>query len=191
MEKQTLIQLTIDLYRLTLLFPKKEPLRFKIRELANEVLEGVLRMGDKDEYAKRSDLEVIHNLEVLESFFAVAKEQNWVSQDELLKVSLRYDNLRQELEDSGKQNTILLIPEPPVEKTKDFDNAHKNLQRQDKILGVLKEKGQAQVWELKMIFPEVSKRTLRRDFEYLFGRGLVERVGERNQTFYRLKESMV
>lgn len=191
MEKQTLIQLTCDLYRLTLLFPKKEPLRIKIRALADEVLEGILRLADKDEHASRYDLEVIRNLEVLESFFAVAKEQNWVSQEELLKVSLKYDNLRQELEDAGKQNAILPIPEPLTGGTTDFDNVRKNLQRQDKILGVLREKGQAQVWELKMIFPEVSKRTLRRDFEYLFSHGLVERVGERNQTYYRLKESVV
>ncbi len=195
MEKQTLIQLTCDLYKLTLLFPKKEPLRYKIRELADDILAGFLRITNKYEYTNRELSEEISpslkDLEILESFFAVAKEQNWVSQGELLKVSLKYDNLKQELEDVGKQNVVLPIPEPLTGGTTDFDNVRKNLQRQDKILGVLREKGQAQVWELKMVFPEVSKRTLRRDFEYLFGHGLVERVGERNQTFYRLKEAVV
>ncbi len=195
MEKKTLIQLTCDLYKLTLLFPKKEPLRYKIRELADDILAGFLRITNKYEYTNRELSEEISpslkDLEILESFFAVAKEQNWVSQGELLKVSLKYDNLKQELEDVGKQNVVLPIPEPLTGGTTDCDNVRKNLQRQDKILGVLREKGQAQVWELKMVFPEVSKRTLRRDFEYLFGHGLVERVGERNQTFYRLKEAVV
>ena len=49
------------------------------------------------------------------------------------------------------------------------------------------EKDKAQVWEFKKVFPKLTKRTLRRDFEKLLGQGLVERVGERNQTFYKLK----
>ena len=61
-------------------------------------------------------------------------------------------------------------------------------ERQEKILAVLKEKEKAQVWQIKQIFPQVSKRTLRRDFENLFKRGIIERIGERNETFYQLKE---
>jgi len=60
-------------------------------------------------------------------------------------------------------------------------------QRQEKILEILKEKGRAQVWEIQKIFPEVTKRTLRRDFEHMLAQGLIERIGERNETFYRLK----
>jgi predicted HTH transcriptional regulator len=59
--------------------------------------------------------------------------------------------------------------------------------RQEKILEILKEKGKAQVWELKQIFPEVSKRTLRRDFEQMLNQDLIERMGERNETFYQIK----
>jgi len=35
--------------------------------------------------------------------------------------------------------------------------------------------------------PNVSKRTLRRDFEFLLKQGIVERIGERNETFYKIK----
>ena len=52
---------------------------------------------------------------------------------------------------------------------------------------ILKEKGRAQVWEIKQIFPEVSKRTLRRDFEQMVNQGIIERMGERNDTFYQVK----
>ncbi len=65
---------------------------------------------------------------------------------------------------------------------------HRDLQdRQKKILDILKEKGSAQVKDFKEVFPNVSKRTLRRDFRNLMGQGLVERVGEKNNTFYQLK----
>jgi len=59
--------------------------------------------------------------------------------------------------------------------------------RQEKILDILKEKGKAQVWEVKKIFPQISKRTLRRDFELMFKQGIVQRMGEKNNTFYQIK----
>jgi DeoR/GlpR family transcriptional regulator of sugar metabolism len=59
--------------------------------------------------------------------------------------------------------------------------------RQEKILNLLKEKGRAQVWELKQIFPQTSKRTIRRDCECLLKEGMIQRMGERNNTFYQVK----
>ncbi len=43
---------------------------------------------------------------------------------------------------------------------------------------------------MKQVFPEVSKRTLRRDFENLLKQGIIERIGEKNDTFYQLKRSL-
>jgi predicted HTH transcriptional regulator len=59
--------------------------------------------------------------------------------------------------------------------------------RQNRIIEYLKEKGQAQVWEIQKIFPDISKRTIRRDFRSLLKQGLIERIGERNRTYYKLK----
>ena len=61
-------------------------------------------------------------------------------------------------------------------------------ERQKKILEILQEKRNAQVKDFKEIFPSVSKRTLRRDFRYLMEKGLVQRVGERNSTYYQLTD---
>ncbi len=43
---------------------------------------------------------------------------------------------------------------------------------------------------MKQVFPEVSKRTLRRDFENLLKQGIIEKIGEKNDTFYQLKRSL-
>ena len=59
--------------------------------------------------------------------------------------------------------------------------------RQSKIVEILQTKEKAQVWELQKILPEVTKRTLRRDLDDLLGRKLIERQGEWNAVFYRLK----
>ena len=81
MDKIFLIQLTNNLYRLTLLFPKKEPLRYKIRELADDILAN----------PSQSDFEVLNG------FFEVAKEQNWVRADEIFTLQKEYDILKGEL----------------------------------------------------------------------------------------------
>ena len=48
MDKNNLIEITKKLYQITLFFPKKEPLRYKIRELADDVLDNFLRTNSKN-----------------------------------------------------------------------------------------------------------------------------------------------
>ena len=59
--------------------------------------------------------------------------------------------------------------------------------RQKRILGILKDNGKIQTRQMKEIFPEKSKRTLQRDLEKLILKNLIEKKGERNDTFYQLK----
>lgn len=166
MDKEHLIELTKKVYRLTILFPKKEPLRYKIRELAAEIL------TKPDEY----------DFLALNSLFEVAKFQNWVNAGEILAIQSEYDNLR--------RVSSQIKPEKKRVEAEIQPLSAKNLaERQKRILTILKEKGRAQVWEIKEIFPGVSKRTLRRDFEFLLKQGEIERLGEKNNTFYQVKIS--
>lgn len=224
MDRVSLVNLTNNLYRLTLLFPKKEPLRYKIRELADDILAdltkeevaGKLREAgffleknrdQENRFAEASSGQMwlednlrwknlIKNLEVLDSFFEVAKTQNWVSAIEILRIQEEYKRIKIEIKKIIKRSLEIpqilekpgevrpsQIPERFVQiRTQQTLNA-----RQEKILAFLKEQGQAQVWQVKQILPEVTKRTLRRDFKYLLRQGLVERRGERNKIFYQLK----
>jgi len=173
MDKSFLVQITNELYRLTLLFPKKEPLRYKMRELADTILANSLT----------EDGSLSTDLEILDSYFEVAKSQDWVKSEEILNLQKEYSKLKEfSQKTESKNNDPIEIPpqlfqEPVLGASL----------RQEKILAVLKEKGRAQAWEIKQIFPQVSKRTIRRDFENLFKSGIVERMGERNDTFYRLR----
>ncbi|MDP2864335.1 MAG: DeoR family transcriptional regulator [bacterium] len=229
MNKDFLIQLTTNLYRLTLLFPKKEPLRYKIRELADNILADALRIAhcshaaNQSEYTNKTENcfpRILEDLEVLDSFFEVAEVQNWVSPAEALKLQQEYSKLKENLKtqanlvpvaqfrnilrkdlvasdlppqsggDCGENPQIVPFGKRVVKEDKSsfspFAAARVN-ERQQKILEILKEREKAQVWEIKKFFPEVSKRTLRRDFEFLLQEGAVERIGERNDTFYKLK----
>ncbi|MBI2574180.1 MAG: DeoR family transcriptional regulator, partial [Candidatus Wildermuthbacteria bacterium] len=61
--------------------------------------------------------------------------------------------------------------------------------RQNKILEILRTKEKAQVWELQKVLPEVTKRTLRRDLDDLLEKKYIERHGEWNAVFYRIKRN--
>jgi len=164
MDRDFLIQLTNNLYRLTLLFPKKEPLRYKIRELGDSIL---IKPSDKD-------------IEALDAYFEVAKAQNWVSPSDMLAIQGEYANLRGALKTAKPEKK----EDCPVAET-----ASERTGRQEKILNFLKENGRAQVWQMKQVLPEITKRTLRRDFEYMLEQGVIERMGENNNTFYQVKRS--
>src|SRR4030043_1077435 len=102
MDRDFLIQLTNSLYRLTLLFPKKEPLRYKMREIADDILANYLNpkkteSGSLRALTESGSLRALEGLEVLDAFFEVAKEQNWVSPEEILKLQENYSKLKDDL----------------------------------------------------------------------------------------------
>ena len=169
MDKNNLIELTNKVYKLTVLFPKKEPLRYKIREVADDILAY-----------NSSSKKLQENLGVLKKYFEVAKWQNWVSYFDILEIEKKYDKIEKGLLEIVEKPALPLKRNESVF-VKDLDN------RKEKILEILKEKERIQVWEVNEILSDVSKRTLRRDFEQLLKQGLVERIGEKNNTFYQLK----
>lgn len=186
MDKTNLIKLTINLYRLTLLFPKKEPLRYKVRELSNDILaNSVLILKTTSPKSKNSILEIQRHIDVLDAYLELAKSQNWVSPFDVLEIQKEYANVRRELNGLEESKTRVLMPEPASFVAEEESTQGKE-NRQDKILEFLRQRGRAQVGELQQVFPDISKRTLRRDFEFLLKQGIVERIGEKSSTFYRL-----
>ena len=190
MEKEYFIQLTKGVYRLTLLFPKKEPLRYKLRELAEEILANLILILKGNFHRSSNLVEGIENdLEVLDVYFEIAKDQNWVGPDDILEIQKEYSNIREEIEKVKKEEEK--NPQPEIKENPEKEKvAERNdiiNERQQKILEILREKGRAQVGQLVSVFPQVSKRTLRRDFRSLLKRGLIERIGEKNYTFYQMR----
>jgi DeoR/GlpR family transcriptional regulator of sugar metabolism len=49
----------------------------------------------------------------------------------------------------------------------------------------MKNGGKIQIQDIESSFPDVTKRTLRRDISYLVDNKLVKREGRANQTFYQ------
>lgn len=198
LDKNYLIQVTNNLYRLTLLFPKKEPLRYKMRELSDEVLANLISLSQETHYQTKFTL--VRNsakiIDILDGFLNVAKAQNWVKPFDLLSLQEEYSKIKEDLIKIERKEKDRK-PEKQDKKTEHesapvsgFKKQEKLVvsERQKKILKLLEEKGRGQVWEIKEILSDVSKRTLRRDFRDLLKQGLVERMGEKNNTFYTIKD---
>lgn len=215
MDSNNLVSITTNLYNLTLLFPKKDPLRFKMRELGNDILANA-NLIFKGKFEKSEDLilEIQRDLEVLNCFFEVVKNLNWVSIPQLLDVREEYIKIEEEIRkisvEKERQLKLNSIEKPKTslpEIKKDSDSSiiigDSNLEnseqkksrssrtpfldRKNKILEVLRERGKLQVGDMKEFFPDVSKRTLRRDFRYLVNTEKIERMGEKNETFYQVR----
>jgi hypothetical protein len=185
MDKENLIKITNKLYKLTLLFPQKEPLKYKIREIADDILADSVSNPKKGK-------EILKDIEILNNFFEVAKFQNWVKIKDILEIQEEYGRIKDSLKTEIEKPKIIHLPQA-MPRAREFMSSPRvetqmasNSNRKQKIIEILKEKDKIQVWEVKKIFPEVTKRTLRRDFENLLRQGLIERIGERNNTYYRL-----
>jgi len=230
MDKDFVIQLTSNLYRITLLFPKKDPLRNKMRELGSEILANLILIIERDVNGdiNKECQEALEKIKILESFFEIAKSQNWLSPFDILTIQNEYSNLRNELageaevsgvaslqscpqgekpggKPGGKPSEMLaegfreklfgignifspqLVSEKSIPENDNFCSPQR--MRQGKIMGLLREKGKAQVCEIKRLFPDVSKRTIRRDFEQLVEKKVLDRIGEKNATFYKIREA--
>ena len=180
MDRDYLIKLTLAVYKVTKIFPNKEPLKFLIREKVNQIL--------ADFILKNKVQNIKENIDVLNSYFGIAEKQNWVDQLNFLVLKREYNEIREELEDKTDK---IEIKEKIIKKSLKLPNPHPDPillnNRCERILEVLKEKEKAQIWEFKKVFPEVTKRTLRRDFEFLLKQRLVIRAGKNNNVYYMLK----
>lgn len=260
MDKSYFIEITIKLYNLTSFFPEQEPLRKKIREIANKILSNlvlILKKGQEKEIIKLQKLILLseRNFEVLDSYFEVAKVQDWTSSFDIFNIQKKYNNIKKEIEkllEVISENETLLLPQTSSSTLNYFDlgieknilttsikkdesldsitfsknkklglylsqsetfNKPKNqeikllkeqtgfkslkekpqngslyyiLNRQIKILQILKQKQKVQTQELQKNCSEVTKRTIRRDLGFLLKQGLIERIGEKNKIFYQL-----
>lgn len=192
MDKEYFTNLTSDLYRLTLLFPKKEPLKYKMRDLADNVLAGLIMLleGDEKKY-EEFVYEVKKNIQPLDGFCEVAKKQNWVSEDDIADIQERYRAIKEEIEKFEHEEEM--EKEEKGEKSVTHPEAvfvsGEFNSRQTKIVELLKDKVQVQVNEVQAIFPAITKRTLRRDFDSLTKKGVVKRMGKANMTFYKLADN--
>ena len=192
MNKDYFIKLTLAVYRVTELFPDGEPLKFSIKEKANQILADSILLSAKNpkgltkEQKGKVSEQILGNIEILQGYFKIGEAQKWIDERNFFVLEKEYDKMKDKLKKKNDPDTQIREDEES-NTSLGFSSDGLGRERCKKILEILRQKGKAQTWEFKRIFPEITKRTLRRDLEYLLEKGSVERVGDKNNTFYRIK----
>ncbi len=100
MDKTYFIELTNKLYRITLFFPEKEPLREKVRKIADEVLSDLTVILEGVRHEKReAAFRVERNLQIMEVLLELSKRQLWIEKEEIERVQENYDAIKREIEE--------------------------------------------------------------------------------------------
>jgi len=193
MKKKDFIKLTHNLYDLTRLFPNKEPLRYKIRRKADEVLAGLIlfiaNSGPGLEEKKKIKKDILKEIEVLLNFFEVAKPQDWVSPDDVSEMQEEYKKIRKAVKEVEISKAKESESKKKVETSKKKPEVSLS-DRQEKILRAFKNgnKDKYQLSDFKEMFSEVSKRTIIRDLNKLAESNLIRRSGSGPASFYEKVE---
>ncbi len=192
MKRGYLTKMTLALYRVTELFPKNEPLKFFLRQKANRIMTDSvliflknpisLTKNQKDKIREQ----VLRDIKIIQRYFEIAKDQDWVDKRNFFVLEREYDRIGEIIRERKDKDSFQIHSKSQTVKIKE-EGLPK--ERCEKILEFLREKDRAQIWELKEIFADISKRTLRRDFDYLMNKGLVKRIGEGRQTFYKINRT--
>ena len=76
-----------------------------MRELAVEILANLILIL-KGNFHKSGNLvaEIENDLEVFDIFFEIAKDQNWVSPEDVLEIQKEYSNIKEEIEKAKKKS---------------------------------------------------------------------------------------
>ena len=204
-DKNFFIQLVIGVYKVTKMFPEKEPLKILIRKRANLVLTDLILLSSDSALNEKILVQrVLENIAILCSYFEISDEQNWIDKRNFLVLKANYDKIRnkvrkrvfveidstrgikRENKDNNK-NFSKKIASIPNSKEIEF-NKKISIKRQEKIIEILKTNKIISSKELSKKFPGISVRTLRRDIGCLIENNIVAKQGNSKTTLYKLNQ---
>lgn len=182
MKEDYIIKLTLLVYQTSEGWSEEDPIRFHIRRKAGEVLKDFI-------LATSSNPALSEKKAALEGLNEMIDIIRWARRDK--KVTRKeFISLRDGYKEAGETFSVPSGAETRKKEKKVLKKEKKRSytlkKRERKIIAVLDREKRAQVSELKEYFPEISKRTLRRDIDGLLEKGLIIRKGEWNNVFYTL-----
>lgn len=175
-------------YQLLEFFPDNEPLKNKAKDKTLAILDCLVTLENGHGEKEKTRAQLLADMDILEQYLELGRRQRWLGGFNFLILLKEYRALRERM----GSNVALIESRAP----KNIENAPGAgpgnndsppvTARQGRILKILEKEGQAQVSDFLKAIPSVTKRTLRRDLDDLLKKGKVERIGEWNQTLYKL-----
>jgi len=190
MEKDFL-KLTNIVYKLLEFFPESDPLKHRAKDKALTILEH-LELADETSgwtsfQKEKIKTQVREDIDVLLGYLWIGKAQGWINSANCLIVTAEYEKIKHRLQPivSELAQELSEIKEPIKEPVTDKELADIEFtDRQGKILDFISKNPKTQVKDLQKFFPDVTKRTIRRDLEELLMANKIRRIGEHNEIVY-------
>ena len=208
MNKGFFIKLTFAVVKVLDVSRGDKELKRQIQESAESILADLLLIGEESPITPQQKYKVAlraqEHIDAFRQRIATAKKQELISRGSFIVLEREYIRVQawiagvllalpkeQKKEKEVKSQPRALVSKEPKKESVVFlvkkPEPHSKISdRQKKILDILKNKDKAQVWELQKIFPQVTKRTLRRDLDDLLQQNLVIRTGEWNTVSYQI-----
>lgn len=191
MNPEEIIKLTNAVYKVTDLFPAKDPLKAAIRKEALEVLFfSILALKG---FGSKGRGDVFVSLKLLEAYFQVSSKQKWVHERNFEVLQIEYDKVRQFFEALAKKNKPEpkkpAMGEPKAEKGEIIGRQIEYEKLSDiqlRVLEVLQNKGQLKPNEINGFFPRISSRSIRRELRELREKNIINSSGSGKAVFYKI-----
>ena len=194
MEKDSIINLTKALYKVTSLFPEKETLINSIRKRGNLILSFLIIINNKNlilggEELKTFSIKCKRNVKILLSYFEIAESQSWIDPKNFEILKSQYGLILKELKNIKiVEKKAVDKSEKKIEETKKETNESKFVlsEVQEKVITVLQGNGKMRPCDLNQFFLGINPRSIRRELQDLKNRGIVVSNGSGRKTFYEM-----
>lgn len=190
MDKNYFVELTIGLYQATDVFPDEEPLKFLLREKADQLLGELAphHFSQNETLNLGEAMNIKRKIQSLQSLLKVAETREDTDSLTIFLLNEEYGrieeeltrmNPKRELEEEGEEEKEKGFSEEEEGKT-DFLN-----KRQREIINLLRQEPNLKANEIAQKFPGVTNRTIRRDLEDLGRQKFLRRKKEGSHVFYQ------
>lgn len=189
------LKLTNTAYKVIDFFPESDPLKNRAKDKALAIMDNLVLINEASGWAsfqkEKTKAHLLEDIDMLLGYFWIAKSQGWLNSVNFLIIANEYEKIRKDIESlteltkklsSSAQDSAVIAKEQQT----DFLDIS---ERQKKIIEFLSNNEKAQVVDLQTIFPDITKRTIRRDLDELLQMGKIIRLGEFNQVFYKIIEN--
>lgn len=171
--QNNIIKLTNTVYELLEYFPESDPLKNKAKEKALLIISALagrdLALGGENSIQK--------DIDALLGYLEIGKMRGWLNPVNFIIISNEYKKIKKSAQ---------MEPAPVLNNTEPKASNFGISGRKRKIIEFLEKNEKAQVMDLMLVLPNVTKRTIRRDLDELMKAGNITRGGEFNQVFYTI-----
>ncbi|HOC53912.1 MAG TPA: hypothetical protein PK476_00875 [Candidatus Pacearchaeota archaeon] len=198
MNGEEIIKLTNAVYKVTDLFPAKDPLRMATRkEALNVLFSSILFLKG---FNPKNKVKALASLKVLEACFDVAQKQNWVNEKNFEILKREYRKIGEFIKEKKtiKKEVIkkeAVLKEKPVKREQPvIEITNKDIEYEKlsdiqlKLLEILQSKGKLKPNEINAFFPGLSARSVRRELKELREKNIINSFGGGKAIFYSINE---